>query len=126
MSSAASRPLRLCVAQLDVIPQAREHNLWTPAEPRLPKLVSDHPTDPHAFSVAGLFATADAPDVYQAVQRMVVDAVTTRLTEVLQFVARYEADVVVFPEYAVPVGCLHVLLEHSPSRAIVARPGPDP
>ena len=122
VSSAASRLLRLCVVQLDIIPQARQSTLWAPAEPRLASLTSAHGSvDRRQLSVAELFAASvGEPDVYRDVQGIMAKAVAARLEEVLGYVAEHRADVVVLPEYAVPVACLPQLVRHSDGRAIVA------
>jgi hypothetical protein len=46
--------------------------------------------------------------------------VRARLGPVLGFLREQAADVIVFPEYAIPQGCLDVLREHADGRAIVA------
>jgi hypothetical protein len=116
----ADRPLRLCVVQFDVIPQARKRGLWEPAEPRLALLPERSAQDRRKLSVATLCSELDAPEVYQQVLDMVAYAVAARLKEVLRYAAEHEADIVVFPEYAVPVACLPRLREHAAGRAIVA------
>ena len=121
MPSGADRPLRLCVVQLDVIPQARKRRLWEPAEPRLDSLPPERSAqDRRRLSVATLCSELEVPEVYQQVLDIVADAVAVRLTEVLRYATEHEADIVVFPEYAVPVACLPRLREHAASRAIVA------
>jgi predicted amidohydrolase len=117
MAAENDRLIRLCVVQLDVIPQARRKTLWDPAEPRLDRRGGVD----KKLSVAELFAhVSRTPTVYQQVLGIAVNAVTARLKEVLAYTAENRADIVVFPEYAIPVACLPVLLENSADRAIVA------
>ena len=73
------------------------------------------------LSVDGLFADMPrTPSVYQQVLGLAVEAVTARLKEILAYTSENRADIVVFPEYAIPVACLPVLLENSADCAIVA------
>jgi predicted amidohydrolase len=120
MPAENDRLIRLCVVQLDVIPQARRKTLWEPAEPRLDVLDRRGGVD-KKLSVAELFADVPrTPSVYQQVLGIAVKAVTVRLKEVLAYTTENRADIVVFPEYAIPVACLPVLLENSADCAIVA------
>jgi len=119
MAAENDRILRLCVVQLDVIPQARRRTLWEPAEPRLDALPRD--SQGRSLSVAAFFAQESGTSgVYQRVLDIAAGAMTTRLEEVLAYTAAHHADVVVFPEYAVPVACVPVLRSHSDGCAIVA------
>jgi predicted amidohydrolase len=122
MAADNDRLIRLCVVQLDVIPQARRRTLWEPAEPRLDVLPRDLQGGvDKKLSVDGLFAHVPmTPSVYQQVLGIAVKAVTARLKEVLAFTTENRVDIVVFPEYAIPVACLPVLLENSDDCAIVA------
>jgi predicted amidohydrolase len=122
MTAENERLIRLCVVQLDVIPQARRKTLWEPAEPRLDVLPRDRQGGvDKKLSVDGLFADVPrTPSVYQQVLGVAVEAVTARLKEILAYTSENRADIVVFPEYAIPVACLPVLLENSADCAIVA------
>ncbi len=122
MAPENDRLLRLCVVQLDVIPQARRRSLWEPAEPRLDALPKDRQGRvDRNLSVATLFAQdSRTASVYQQVLGMVAKAVTGRLEEVLAYTTQYRADIVVFPEYAIPIACLPVLRANSDGCAIVA------
>jgi predicted amidohydrolase len=117
-----NRFLRLCVVQIDVIPQARRKNLWEPAEPRLDVLLKDGEGQvDRNLSVSMLFPRGSSgPSVYQQVLDVTDKAMTARLGEVLTYTIKNGADIIVFPEYAVPVACLPVLQENSDGRAIVA------
>lgn len=108
------RRLRLCVVQLDGLPHARTaENLWLPAEPLYE---SGLPGD---LSAAQLFSNA-YPAVYTGIQDLSTSAARACLTELLAFLHLQAADVVVFPEYLVPLGCLELLREFSADRAVVA------
>ena len=122
MVSSRPRNLRLAVVQLDVVPQARKLGLWEPAEPRMAEITSAGPEDRQRLSVGGIFAES-GPAVYQHVQDMLTDAIMARLREILDFTEHHHADVVVFPEYAIPVGCVTYLMERSAGSAIVAGVG---
>jgi predicted amidohydrolase len=121
MAPENDRLIRLCVVQLDVVPQARRKTLWEPAEPRLDALPKDRQGRvDRNLSVATLFAhDSRTPNVYQRVLGIAAKAVTARLEEVLAYTTENRADIVVFPEYAIPVACLPVLQANSDDCAIV-------
>jgi predicted amidohydrolase len=121
MTPESDRLLRLCVVQLDVIPQARRQTLWEPVEPRLDALPKDRQRRvDRDLSVATLFAhDSRTPSVYQRILDIAAKAMSARLEEVLAYTTENRADVVVFPEYAIPVACLPVLQENSDGCAIV-------
>ncbi|MCK2241593.1 MULTISPECIES: hypothetical protein [unclassified Crossiella] len=109
------RRLRLCVVQLDGLPHARTaESLWLPAEP-----LYAAGAGPGELSAAHLFSGAH-PTVYDGIQELSTSATRSCLTELMSFLDRQSADVVVFPEYLVPLGCLETLREFSAGRVVVA------
>ena len=115
-----ARPLRLAVAQLDFLPRAMTPygDLWIPAAPLAAWFDKKGKGNSEArFSPHRLFSSAT---VFNEIEQLSINAVTKRIREVLNFVQEYRADVVVFPEYLVPVSCLQVLQEFSVGCAIVA------
>ena len=75
------------------------------------------PAEGRARTVAELFSGST---VSREVQRILREAVQARVQEVLDYAASHEADVVVFPEYAIPVACLPLLRDGAAQRAVVA------
>lgn len=122
MSGLPAKPtLRLCVVQLDGIPRARNADgLWVPAEPLADSIRISH-SDDHLqeVSAARLFA-GDVPDAYREIQDLATQATSSRVSEVLTFLAEHTTDVVVFPESLMPPSCLPALVEFSNGRAVVA------
>ncbi|MCO1576791.1 hypothetical protein M8C13_13615 [Crossiella sp. SN42] len=109
------RRLRLCVVQLDGLPHARTpESLWLPAEP-----LYEAEQGPGELSAAQLFSSAQ-PAVYDGIQELSTTATRACLVELMAFLDRQSADVVVFPEYLVPLGCLDTLREFSAGRVVVA------
>ncbi|WHT22443.1 hypothetical protein N8J89_15660 [Crossiella sp. CA-258035] len=109
------RRLRLCVVQLDGLPHARTpESLWLPAEP-----LYEAGKGPGELSAAQLFSGAH-PSVYDGIQELSTTATRACLVELMAFLDRQSADVVVFPEYLVPLGCLDTLREFSAGRVVVA------
>jgi hypothetical protein len=80
MAPENDRLLRLCVVQLDVIPQARRKTFWEPAEPRLDALLKDRQRRvDQNLSVGALFAQdSTTSSVYQQVLDITAKAVTAR------------------------------------------------
>ncbi|MFG3302320.1 DUF3710 domain-containing protein [Micromonospora chersina] len=116
----ASRPLRLCVVQLDGIPQALSEygRLWLPTEP-----LASESDFTQALSAAAFFAAAagtNAANILREVQEVATTETRQLLSEVLAFIDDRDADVVVLPEYVIPVSCLDVLVGFSRGRALVA------
>ncbi|GIJ30724.1 hypothetical protein Vqi01_58860 [Micromonospora qiuiae] len=116
----ASKPLRLCVVQLDGIPQALSEygKLWLPAEP-----LASEADFTQALSAAAFFAAAggtNAANILREIQEIATTETRQLLSEVLAFVDDRDADVVVLPEYVIPVSCLDVLVGFSRGRALVA------
>lgn len=115
------RPLRLSVVQYDVIQNAVDQGMWTPAEPaldpRTPTALRAHLPE---LSLGRLFADSGELDAYQHVQDVATNAVAARLSAVLSFLDRQQVDVAVFPEYLIPVDLLHLLLRFSAERAVIA------
>jgi hypothetical protein len=111
-------PLRLGVVQLDGIPWARTaDHLWYPVEPLLdePRRAGELPE----LSAGYLFAE-HAYQVFLQLHEMCTTASVAVLTQVLEFLKRHEADIVVFPEYLVPPSFLPKLVEFSADRVVVA------
>jgi predicted amidohydrolase len=106
------------VVQLDTVPQAREEGLWIPAEPRLQKVLAPDMTN-RKYSVGQLFGRIGQSPVYQDVTKINAESVEKRLREVLDYLVASHVNVVVLPEYAVPVDCLSVLIEYSDRCVIV-------
>src|ERR1700683_2769038 len=99
MQPEAGRPLRLCVVQLDVIPQTRKYSLWEPAEPRLDRIAdASGAQDRRMLSVAELAHESGDTEMYENVLNIQAAAMEKRLDEVLNFTAQHQADIVVLPE----------------------------
>ncbi|GIJ79813.1 protein of unknown function DUF87 [Micromonospora phaseoli] len=118
-----NRPLRLCVVQLDGTPQALSEygKLWLPAEP-----LASEPDFTQALSATAFFAAAagaNASNILRDVQEIASTETRQLLSEILAFVDSREADVVVLPEYVIPISCLDVLVGFSRGRALVAGMG---
>lgn len=114
--------LRLCVVQLDGIPRAfsQHHSLWIPAKPLVdPYGLSKTNKNVEEVSVRKLFASSDR-QAYQRIQDCSTEAIANHLKKVLIFLARQRVDVVVFPEYLIPISCLDDLIKFSLARAVVA------
>jgi hypothetical protein len=109
--------LRLAVVQLQAIPQAMESGLWAPAEPRLARVLQD---GSERFSVGRLFGDDPHSTVYDDVLAINERSVESRLRQVLDFLTANAVNLAVFPEYAIPVELLDVLVEYSMELAIVA------
>jgi predicted amidohydrolase len=116
--------VRLCVIQIDGLPQATtEHDsLWMPSEPLIdPVSLKGPPTA--TVSAAHVFAASagdSARNILRKIHEIASDLMRGRLSEVLTFVTDHEADVILLPEYLVPVSCLDLLVGFSRGRAVVA------
>jgi hypothetical protein len=118
--AAPRSPLRLSVVQLDFRPRAFTANdsLWIPAEPLISLETKSRNTSTVAKIASGrLFSSGR---LYNEIEDLSKRAVTERLHEVLGFLSDHHVDIVVFPEYLVPVDCLPILKEFSQGRAVVA------
>jgi hypothetical protein len=118
------RPLRLAVVQLDSISQVyTSRDMWLPTEPlwsgrttRQQNELSDR------LAVRSLFLpdpSGQSAAVLE-IEEVVTSIVSKRLRDILTFLGEQDTDVIVLPEYAVPVDSLQVLIDHSKDRAIVA------
>ena len=114
--------MRLAAVQLDCVPQASTlQGLWLPTEP-LYSGPAGPPRDNNSdLAVRNLFRAADTgAKVALELEAIIDHQVDDRLRAILAFLGRQAADVIVLPEYALPLHCLDTLIESSTDRAIVA------
>jgi predicted amidohydrolase len=117
--SPVDRRLRLCVVQLDGVLYARTtNNRWLPAEPLIdPNAGNNHCSD----EPTGLkLFTSDTKHIYDEVQQLCTTETHACLTELLDVLVGHNPDLVVFPEYQVPLDFVPSLVEFSEGRAVVA------
>lgn len=116
--------LRLGVLQLEALPQALTPigRYWIPSEP----LAGDDVTASGGFNeplaAAGVFAalTENPKPILKRLEEISTDAIADRLSEVLAALDRQDFDVMVLPEYCLPIDALPLLQGYSADRLIVA------
>lgn len=107
--------LRIAVVQLDYLPaieDALEDPLWTRSGA------------PHSLRPVGGVWPSHLQPKYEALRKQVrsiyVEALQTRLVDILRICVERKVAVVIFPEYSVPPECLKSLAEGFPELVIVA------
>jgi tetratricopeptide (TPR) repeat protein len=117
MMPPARPPLRLATVQLDFVPWLRTNSgAWWPAEP----LITPDGREPAPELTVRKLIARDSRSAYRAVEEIAAEAIADRLEEVLRFLAEWEVDLAVLPEYALPATCLPALVDYARGRAIVA------
>jgi hypothetical protein len=120
MTAPSAGPLRLGIVQIDAVPQAMSEygRLWGPAEP-----LASSADFSEALSTSRFFAAAagaNARNILSRIHSIATIEMKQLLSEILAFVDEQDADVMVFPEYLVPVECMELLVGYSRQRVLVA------